>query len=1461
MRFGRILIFSIFFMGGIFRPALVSAQSFAPLTRDNRVDVDPPASTGAYSPAVAINPNSTIMVVWADEIKSGLTKVYGRLYHPTGEARSDEFRIDQSTDDVSSVSGRIDIATDAAGNFYVVWEDARKLRNYQIYARVFNPEGKALTSEFLIDVDAITSNTAREPSLAINKQDILAVTWIRNSAEVIVKFFKIANQTELSLLQPAARIDQNSRKDPQGKDPRIASAPDGEFVITWVDNRYEYATQQGAPLVYARQFTPEGKINGNDFVVNTELPQRLISCSAPNVLVDSQKNMYFVWNDGRSFDKLNSNMIYSRAFNQDQKALTGDVAIGRCIINDRPGITRSPDGTLQIVYSQFIDSITDPGQTFSHIFVQSVTPDLVLTEDPVQIDQGGTVDVTTQFDAVMNEPGWLVTGWIQNVITDSVKFVQTGHVWFNIFARPGIPAPFNLRAAKIESERLEWTWDWFENSEYQMEFYFKNEADVIISPWLPVGTRSWTETDLKPNQLVMRKVFATRLGQESLPSNIVEIYTRCNPPSNLAADSISEKTISLRWSGLATRFSVERADDSAGQPGTWLVRVDSLTVPRFTDSQLTSATAYWYRVTASNGDGLPSAPSAPLRLVTEASAPLPPVQFSGKAESDSDIRWTWQDQASDEAGFWLENELGEMIGAALPPNTVEFLETDLAANQTYSRRVRAFGSTGKISSPSGTSSVTTLASSPTTFFVADSSETTLRLIWNLGNATAFRLQRALSENGSSGNWQTLFSWTDQFSLTEFIDENLAPGTSYWYQLHTYNKQGQLNLVGKLLRATTPDFTGPSNFRGIAGSPTEIRWTWRDNSENETGYEILTASGDIVSGRLTANETAWIETDLAPNQKYVRRVRVWLPNESFLDSNPDSIFTLVWPPENLVLVDSTSTSATLAWTGRGATRFALERSLFKLNQSLNWEIIQDWADQLVDTRFEDTGLTPQTQYLYRVRGYNGDQMQTEPSNTILVSTPASVLEPPTNLNGNAVSANQINWFWTDNSNAEIAFRLKDESGQNVTRDFPANTNRWTEPGLQTNTRYLRQVFAINANYAESGGSNLVQRFTLALPPTDLSVGRLSEATRLKWNGHRGSRFTVERANDIDGAAGPWVLIAQNLTDSVYLDTKLPDDRGFWFHVLAYNGDSIRTQPGEAVFLPPRPLVRGDLNQIAGLDFGDLDRLIQIILEQGDTPTEREMFAANFYDTDDDVNIHDIIALVDTLLRRPDLFKPDQAPAPHLPSVHLMPQRSADEVRHELTLPDETDFTIFAGEFSISGGGDSKIEIAAAPSGFDLASFRSGKKFRMVVWRSNSSSAAKARLEFRVTGRQAALTLESALLVTSGNNARFIPVKNEDVPLQPESLPGMFVLLQNYPNPFNSETEIRFFNPEPEKMTLEIYNLLGQKIAILLQDEPVQGWKKIKWEATDFTGVSVPSGIYLLVSNSGNQKLTRKLILIR
>ncbi|MDE2736384.1 MAG: T9SS type A sorting domain-containing protein [Gemmatimonadota bacterium] len=94
-----------------------------------------------------------------------------------------------------------------------------------------------------------------------------------------------------------------------------------------------------------------------------------------------------------------------------------------------------------------------------------------------------------------------------------------------------------------------------------------------------------------------------------------------------------------------------------------------------------------------------------------------------------------------------------------------------------------------------------------------------------------------------------------------------------------------------------------------------------------------------------------------------------------------------------------------------------------------------------------------------------------------------------------------------------------------------------------------------------------------------------------------------------------------------------------------------------------------------------------------------------------------------------------------------------------------------------------------------------------------------------------------------------------------LPDELQLLQNAPNPFNSQTIISYFLPKSGPTRLEVFSVIGQRVAVLRQGPQQAGYHRLHWNARDSAGRPLASGIYLyrLVTDEGI--LTRKLTLLR
>jgi hypothetical protein len=88
------------------------------------------------------------------------------------------------------------------------------------------------------------------------------------------------------------------------------------------------------------------------------------------------------------------------------------------------------------------------------------------------------------------------------------------------------------------------------------------------------------------------------------------------------------------------------------------------------------------------------------------------------------------------------------------------------------------------------------------------------------------------------------------------------------------------------------------------------------------------------------------------------------------------------------------------------------------------------------------------------------------------------------------------------------------------------------------------------------------------------------------------------------------------------------------------------------------------------------------------------------------------------------------------------------------------------------------------------------------------------------------------------------------------PFYFELAQNYPNPFNLTTKIRYQIPEPAFVTIKVFDVLGNEIETLFNDEKFTGIYVI-----DFDGSEVTSGIYYYRIIAGNFSQTKKMILLK
>ena len=106
---------------------------------------------------------------------------------------------------------------------------------------------------------------------------------------------------------------------------------------------------------------------------------------------------------------------------------------------------------------------------------------------------------------------------------------------------------------------------------------------------------------------------------------------------------------------------------------------------------------------------------------------------------------------------------------------------------------------------------------------------------------------------------------------------------------------------------------------------------------------------------------------------------------------------------------------------------------------------------------------------------------------------------------------------------------------------------------------------------------------------------------------------------------------------------------------------------------------------------------------------------------------------------------------------------------------------------------------------------------------------------------------------------LPIIADVTVLNPQ-VPQEYALSQNYPNPFNPSTKISWHSPESGWQSLKIYDVLGNEIATLVNEEKPAGEYEVEFNSTSHSGEvrNLPSGIYFYQLRAGKFIQTRKMV---
>ena len=462
-------------------------------------------------------------------------------------------------------------------------------------------------------------------------------------------------------------------------------------------------------------------------------------------------------------------------------------------------------------------------------------------------------------------------------------------------------------------------------------------------------------------------------------------------PATLTATAVSSNKISLSWSNVdgESGYRVQRLNSATGE---WAVVGSTIAdATSFTDTGLSAATAYTYRIEAFNNAG--SAYSPEQSATTQnPTVPEAPSGLTAVATGATSVKLTWTDNAAGESGFEVERFDGASYTyVALPADTTTYTDSGLRAATAYTYRVRATGAAGA-SAYSGAATVTTA-----------------------GTGTGLRADyydNMLTESSSNAGAFSLSGW--KFARTD-ANVNFAWGSGAPTGGTSKTRIAADTFTVKWSGMVQPRYTDDYVFRfepddgvgmwitidGVKRPLWTPTWDRLDGkSGNGTSSEYANTSAyesaplALKAGEKYPIEIVYYEYNGGAQAKLMWRSAQFQQQEVIPQSQ------LYLAPTELTAAAASATSIRLTWADNSAdeTGFKIERST---NGSTWTQIAATTAPNAGTTgSYTATGLTAGTTYYFRVRSYTGSPAFNSNYSNVATAragataTAASVAQQPT-----------------------------------------------------------------------------------------------------------------------------------------------------------------------------------------------------------------------------------------------------------------------------------------------------------------------------------------------------------------------------------------------------------------------------------------------------------------------------------
>ena len=670
-------------------------------------------------------------------------------------------------------------------------------------------------------------------------------------------------------------------------------------------------------------------------------------------------------------------------------------------------------------------------------------------------------------------------------------------------AIPVTPTGFIATALGLTSISMSW------NSVAGAEYYQVSNNEELVANITHPNT-SYTATGLSPDTEYTYRVRACNVSGCSPAADITATTPVAIPvsPGGVTFTALSSTSLSISWESVVGAVTYE-VRDGGGRDTTI-----SHPATSYTATGLSPNTEYTYRVRACNVSGCSD--FVDITATTPVAIPVSPGGVTFTALSSTSLSISWESVVGAE-NYEVRNS-GALVANTTHPNT-SYTATGLSPNTEYTYRVRACNTSGcsGFAETTATTSVAIPVSPGGVTFTALSS-TSLSISWeSVVGAENYEVRNSdgLVTNITHPN-------------TSYTATGLSPDTEYTYRVRACNVSGCSPAAD--ITATTPVAipVSPGGVTFTALSSTSLSISW-ESVEGAVNYEVRNSDGLVTT--INHPTTSYTLTGLLPNTEYTYRVRACNVSgcSGFAETTATTPVAIPVSPSGVTFTALSSTSLSISWES--------------VVGSVTYEVRN--SDGLVtnithpNTSYIATGLSPNTEYTYRVRACNVSGCS--PAASITATTSVAIPVSPGGVTFTALSSTSLSISWESVVGAEN-YEVRNSDGLVTNITYP-NTS-YTATGLSPNTEYTYRVRACNT----SGCSDFIDIIAMiAIPVTPIGFTATAlglTSISMSWNSVDGAEYY--QVSNSDG-------LVTNIThpNTSYTVTGLSPDTEYTYRVIACN----------------------------------------------------------------------------------------------------------------------------------------------------------------------------------------------------------------------------------------------------------------------------------------------------------------------